>query len=412
MTAQTIREEDLYSSNGSSRAKGLYSLLKETASKWLEDNAMRLSAALSLYTLLSLAPLLVISIKIVAVVAGGQKAATTISHQVQNLMGSQAADAVRPMIANGGKHGSGVVAAIISTVLLIFSATGVFVELQDSMNTIWGVKPKPNQGFGNFVRTRMLSIGMVFGIGFLLLVSMLVSTLLATLAQFLAREVTWLTFVADIIVTFGVVFLLFTGIFKFLPDVKLSWRHVWSGALLTAVLFTLGKYGLTLYFRYGTPTSAFGAAGSLAAVLLWVYYSAFILFFGAEFTKAWSMRLDGGIVPDDHAVQVTEEQRAKEGIPSERRLHAALASSAQGKGAPVADSGRSGQGLSDPGKTGSAQSGRLAIAGCALGGAGLAIGVIVGRSSKPSLSDAGVLRLNDRLKTLDAAIRRAARAKP
>jgi len=410
MTAQTVREDAPKVRTASKSAKALYSLLKDTASNWMEDNAMRLSAALSLYTLLSLAPLLVISIKVIAVVAGGKKATATITHQVQNLMGSKAAEAVQPMIENGGKHGSGVVAAIVSTVLLVFSATGVFVELQDSMNTIWGVKPKPNQGVWNFVRTRMLSVGMVFGIGFLLLVSMLISTVLANLAHFIARDVTWLAIVGDIIVTFGVVFLLFAGIFKFLPDVKLAWKHVWSGALLTTVLFTLGKYGLTLYFRYGTPTSAFGAAGSLAAVLLWVYYSAFILFFGTEFTKVWSMRQDGGILPDDHAVQVTEEQRAREGIPSEERVQIALANSAPEKVGPVGSTGRGGKARLDGSTTKSAQRGRLAIAGCAVGGAGLAIGIIVGRSSKSSLSDAGVLGLNDRLNTLDASIRRAARA--
>ena len=318
MTPETV--SDARRLPGRTDAHGIVSILKDSAANWMKDNAMRLSAALSLYTMLSLAPLLVISIKVVALVAGAKNASVAINHQVSSLMGTQAAEAVKPMIENGGKHGSGVVAAIVSACLLVFSATGVFVELQDSMNTIWGVKPKPNQGIMNFVRTRMLSAGMVFGIGFLLLVSMLMSTILAGLAGLLGGDVKWLAFAADIVISLVVIFALFAGIFKFLPDVKLSWRHVWAGALLTAVLFTIGKYGLGLYFRYGTPTSAFGAAGSLAAVLIWVYYSAFILFFGTEFTKSWARAHDGGVVPDDHAIQVTEEDRARVGIPSQERM--------------------------------------------------------------------------------------------
>lgn len=295
---------------------GALAYLKETASNWMGDNAMRLSAALSLYTILSLAPLLVITIKVLGILwRNADSARANIMHQLTDLMGSDAAKAVQPMLNGGAKHGSGLLASAISFVVLIFSATGVFIELQDSMNTIWGVKPKPNQGIRGFVRNRLLSVGMVFGIAFLLLVSMFVSAVLEAIAKHVAADTKWLAFLLDIVVSFGVITVLFAGIFKFLPDAKVRWKHVWLGAVLTACLFTVGKYGLALYFKYGTPTSAFGAAGSLAAVLLWVYYSSFILFFGAEFTKVWALAHDHAIVPDDHAVKVNE-QDASDAAPS------------------------------------------------------------------------------------------------
>jgi membrane protein len=311
---------------GTENATKLWTILKKTAGDWSQDNAMRLSAALSLYTILSLAPLLVITIKVVGLVVQNKNSAREhLMSQLTNLMGGQAAEAIKPML-DSGAHGSGILATVISTAVLMFSATGVFIELQDSMNTIWGVKPKPNQGVWGFVRNRLLSLGMVFGIGFLLLVSMFVSTVLSTVAQSIVGHHKWLAFVLDIAVSFCAVSVLFGAIFKFLPDVKLQWKNVWMGALLTAGMFTIGKYALALYFKYATPTSAFGAAGSLAAVLLWVYYSSFILFFGAEFTKVWTKRHDHApVIPDEAAVKVTEEDRAERGIPSEKRMQAAVA---------------------------------------------------------------------------------------
>jgi membrane protein len=289
------------------RKLAVFTLLKKTASSWMTDNAMRLSAALALYTILSLAPLLVITIKITGVIwKNANSARQQIMHQMTNLMGTQAAQAIQPILEYGGKHRSGLLATIVSFAVLIFSATAVFNELQGSMNTIWGVKPKPKQGVWGFVRNRLLSLAMVFGIAFLLLVSMFVSTALEAVAKDLAGDTKWFGFTLDIVVSFGIVALLFAAIFKFMPDAKVPWDHVWVGALMTAALFSVGKYGLALYFKYGTPTSAFGAAGSFAAVLLWVYYSSFILFFGAEFTKVWSMERAHGIVPEDHAVKVDE----------------------------------------------------------------------------------------------------------
>ena len=307
-------------------ARLLVPLLKATAAGWMRDNAMRLSAALALYTIMSLAPLMVITAKIVGVVTrDAGYARDQVKAQITVLMGARVAEAVQPMLEGGARPGGGMLAAVLSTAVLLFSATGVFAELQDSMNTIWGVKPKPNQGVRDFIRNRLLSLAMVFGTGFLLLVSMFLTTAIVRLAGYLAGDARWLALTLDPLVSFVVVMVLFGGIFKFLPDVRLAWRHVGVGAALTAALFTAGKYALAMYFGYAEPTSAFGAAGSLAAVLLWVYYSSFILFFGAEFTKVWSVRhLHDAVVPQENAVKVTEEERARQGIPTEKRLADAL----------------------------------------------------------------------------------------
>ncbi|MDP9172868.1 MAG: YihY/virulence factor BrkB family protein [Planctomycetota bacterium] len=284
------------SNEGNQKHPSFLRAVKQTASDWVSDNAMRLSAALALYAILSIAPLLVITIKVVGLIwRNKEQAREHMMAQMTSLMGSQAATGLQPMLDRGSMPGSGVLASVISSAILIFSATGVFVELQDSMNTIWHVQPKRSSGVASFVRNRLISVGMVFGIAFLLLISMFVSTLLASLAKYIAGDAKWLVFLVDVVVSFSVVSLLFGAIFKFLPDIRVPWRDVWHGALMTGFLFTVGKYALALYFKYGAPTSAFGAAGSLVAVLLWVYYSSFILFFGAEFTKVWSHTRTGAL---------------------------------------------------------------------------------------------------------------------
>lgn len=309
------------------RRQAVLPTLKATVAGWVEDKAMRLSAALALYTILSMAPLLVITIKIVGVVLKNKDyARDQITDQITDLLGWRIAQAIQPMIDSSKEPGGGLVATVISSAVLVFSATGVFVELQDSMNTVWGVKPKPNRGIWDFIHHRLLSLAMVFGTGFLLLVSMFVTTLTDHLSNFIAGDRKWFGVFLDIVVSFAVIAVLFAAIFKFLPDVKLMWKNVWLGAVITSGLFTAGKYALALYFRFGSPASAFGAAGSLAAVILWVYYSSFILFFGAEFTKVWSIYHVGDrVVPEEHAVRVTEDDRARQGIPSEKRINDALA---------------------------------------------------------------------------------------
>ena len=301
----------------------LLAVLKQTTADWLQDNAMRLAAALALYTILSMAPLVVITFKIVGLFLH-DRANAQLTQQLTSLMGAETSTFLLSTFQTQGQAHKGIFAVVISTVVLLFSATGVFTELQDSMNTIWGVKPKPNQGIVGLIRNRLLSLAMVFGVGFLLLVSMFISTTLTGLAQYVIGNSSWFAIVVDVSASFLIVTLLFAAIFKFLPDVHLPWRFVWTGAVLTALLFTVGKYGLAMYFKYATPQSAYGAAGSLAAVLIWIYYSAFILFYGAEFTKVWSLKHGHHVIPDGSSVKVTEEDRAQRGIPSEERMHRAL----------------------------------------------------------------------------------------
>lgn len=268
------------------KIKRFWFLVTRAAFAWVDDNVMRLSAALSLYTILSLAPLLVITIRILGWISHGKELARqNMSRQMTILLGSQAAGAVEPIITSTSRHRYGVAATAISTAVLCFSATGAFIELQDSMNTIWGRKTKPNKKIWAFVRNRLLSLGMVFGVGFMLLLSVFVSNVLIGAESYLSVQQEWLGFLTHVVLPFGIVFVLFSAIYKFLPDVSVAWKHVWPGALMAACLFTAGKYGLQIYLAYAAPASAYGAAGSLSAILLWVYYSAFSLFYGAEFTK-------------------------------------------------------------------------------------------------------------------------------
>jgi membrane protein len=292
--------------------KSYWGMVKETFSEYADDKVPRLAAALAYYTIFALAPLLIIAIAIAGIVLRKKdQARTQVLDQVNQLMGKQGADMIGTMVNNAGQHGSGTVATIVSIVILLIAATGVFGELQDSMNTIWEVKPKP-QGFGGMLRQRFLSFAMVMGVAFLLLVSLVVSAAVTGLTSYFGISI--LAQAANIIVSLGVVTLLFAMIFKLLPDVKVQWKDVWIGAISTAILFTIGKYLIGLYLARGSVASVFGAAGSLVAVVVWVFYSAQILFIGAEFTQVYARATGARIVPDSHAEFVTEESRAQAGL--------------------------------------------------------------------------------------------------
>jgi membrane protein len=211
--------------------------------------------------------------------------------------------------------------AVVGIFMLLFGATGVFCQLQDSLNTIWEVKAKPGRGLWNFIRHRLLSLGMVLGIGFLLLVSMVLSTALSAFTDKLGSALSVTGVIAhfiDLIVSMGITALLFAAIFKFLPDVKVEWRHVWVGSVVTALLFALGKHLLGLYLGQESTESTYGAAGSVVIILLWFYYASIILFFGAEFTQVYARRTGSKIVPNDYAVPVSDKQRAQEGLSGEK----------------------------------------------------------------------------------------------
>lgn len=301
------------------KPKNLLEIFKQTFKEWNEDKAPRLAAALSYYTVFSLAPLLVLVIAITSFIIGNNvDIRNEIMRHLQGLVGPQGAEIVSTLIERNSQPGSGILATIIGIVTLLLGATGVFGQLQDALNTIWEVKPKAGRGILGMLKDRFLSFTMVLGTSFLLLVSLVISTALAFLNQFFTDWLGGLGVLAqmiNIIVSIGVVTVIFAMIFKFLPDVKIRWADVWIGSLFTAVLFTIGRILLSIYLGNSATTSAYGAAGSLVVLLLWVYYSSQILFFGAEFTQVYARMYGSRILPTPNARALTETERAHQGMP-------------------------------------------------------------------------------------------------
>jgi membrane protein len=296
-----------------------WGLLKDTGRSWLDDKVPRLAAALAFYTILSAAPLLVIVLGIAGLVfRQSQDVQQHIVDQFGTLIGEEGGKAIQAMLEHASPLGSSITAMVVGAVMLLVGASGVFAELQDALNTIWGVAPKPGRGILATVRDRFLSLAMVFGTGFLLLVTLVLSTALTALTRFAGlADVAVVGQVVNFLVSFVVVTLLFAMIYKFLPDVKITWRDVWIGAVATAFLFVVGKVLIGLYLGNASVGSAYGAAGSLVVFVVWVYYSGMILFLGAEFTKVYANRFGSRIRPAANAVPVTDEARAQQGLPRE-----------------------------------------------------------------------------------------------
>jgi membrane protein len=285
-------------------------LFKDTFSNWNKDHAPRLGAALAYYTVFSLGPLLIIVIAIAGLVFGAEAAQGQIVGQMQGLVGEQGAVFIQAAIESASQPRSSVIASVIGIVTLLLGALGVFAQLQDALNVIWDVTPKPDRGWRGLIEDRLLSFSMILVVGFLLLVSLLASTALAAFFKYVGGVVPMTAVVAEgvnFFVSFAVITLLFALIFKYLPDARIAWSNVWIGAAMTALLFTIGKVILGIYLGNSAVSSAYGAAGSLVVVLVWVYYSAQILFFGAEFTKVYANRYGAGIIPAPNAVRVTQE---------------------------------------------------------------------------------------------------------
>jgi membrane protein len=306
----------------------IWDLLKDTMREWQEDKASRLAAALAYYTIFSMAPLIIIVLGIVGYLFGRDIVGSYLVEQGRGLVGVEGAQIFQAIIANASQPTSSVIATLIGIATLLFGALGVFGQLQDALNTVWGVGPKPGRGIWGFIETRVLSFTMVLGIGFLLLVSLLLSSLLAALSGFLSNWLLSFSVVVlealNLVVSFGVITLLFAMIYKILPDVEIGWSDVWLGAAVTALLFTIGKFALGFYLGRQTFGSTYGAAGSILIILLWVYYSAQILLFGAEFTQVYAKKY-GRIRADEDAVPLTVEMRAKQGIPRAEDIEAVLA---------------------------------------------------------------------------------------
>src|SRR5215203_1228916 len=299
----------------------LWKLLTDTFTEWNEDKPFQLAAALSYYTLFSLAPLLIIAIAVAGLFFGRDATQHQIMSTMQGLVGPQGAEAIEGMIQNASTPSSGILATVVGVVTLLIGAGGVVGQLQDSLNTIWGVAPKPGLGFMGLVRARFLSLAMVLGLGFLLMVSLIVSTALTAVLQVVGgasagESVVWQGI--ELLVSFGFLTLLFALIYKILPDVHMAWKDVWIGAAITAALFTLGKFLIGLYVGQSGVSSAYGAAGSLIVVLVWVYYSALIVFFGAEFTQVYANTYGSGVTPDEHVTAVSKDKQA----PAKEEQHA------------------------------------------------------------------------------------------
>ncbi len=287
------------------RSRVVLELLKETLSSWSEDNAFRLSAALAYYAVFSLSPLLIMAIAIAGALFGNSGAPAEVIDQIRMLIGPIGAKAVVDLLRNA-THFHGGAVSVLGVFSLAFGATGVFVSLQDGLNTVWGVKQKPRNLVVGFVRQRLHTLTLVLGIGFLLLVSLLASAVISAGAKYFNRELNMLEG-ADFLVSFGIITLLFAMIYKMLPDTRIRWKDVWIGAAATSLLFSWGKLLIGLYVGRSSFTSVYGAAGSLVLILAWVYYSSLILFLGAEFTRAYANRFGGRIVPTENAEPLLPE---------------------------------------------------------------------------------------------------------
>jgi membrane protein len=292
--------------------RSIVALFKNTASEWVEDKCPQLGAALAYFTVFSLAPLILVLLAVFGLFFGSSEhAREKITEQLQYFIDPSGIKVIKDIAASAAKPTSSVLATSLGIIVALFGASGVFGQLQDALNTIWGVKPKPGAGLWGFLRARFLSFAMVAGVCFLLLVSLTVETILKGLSGYLRSMLPggdalalMLFFLFDLVV----IVLLFAMIFRFLPDAKIAWRNVWVGATLTAVLFVIGKFFLGLYLGSGAAGSAYGAASSLITLLLWIYYAAQILLFGAEFTQVYTNTYGSHIEPEEHAVRVEKRE--------------------------------------------------------------------------------------------------------
>jgi membrane protein len=298
------------------RSRSLVPVLKQTVKGFSEDDCPTMAAALSYYTVFSLPPLLLLLLTLLGAVLDPQDIQGTLESQMREIMGPAGAGQVRTILANADRPGGGAtLPAVLSVIALLIGATGVFGQLQAALNKAWGVAPDPSKGgVKNMLLKRMFGVGMVLGLSFILLVSLVVSAVLSAfgdqLGRFLPEGLSApLLEAINFAGSLAIIALLFGAIFKVMPDARIAWSDVGVGALVTAVLFVAGKFVLGLYLGRSNPGEAFGAAGALAVMLVWIYYSSMIVLLGAEFTQAWAEHRGSGIVPEKGAVRVIRETR-------------------------------------------------------------------------------------------------------
>ena len=293
-----------------------FRILKDTIDSFLNNSGLKLSASLSYYTIFSLAPLLLLMISLAGIFFGRDAIQGQVFGEINGLIGNEAAAQIQEIIKNMELSGKTTTAVVIGGITLIIGATSVFVDIQESINIIWKVKAKPKRGWLKLVTDRLLSSSLIVGLGFLLIVSLLVNGALLALSGWLKNyfpDVTLIVFqIVNIVISFMVIMTLFGVIFKVLPDAKISWKDVRSGAFFTACLFMLGRLLIGIYINYTSTGSAYGAAGSLIVILVWVYYTAAILYFGAEFTRVYAEYTGARIEPADYAVYVEQYEKERD----------------------------------------------------------------------------------------------------
>jgi len=283
-------------------------VLKATMNGFLEHKILKMSAALAYITMFSIGPLLLVILFLSDIFLGRDAIEGTIYGQIKNFVGPASAEQIQTIIQNLALSDEGLIAGIIGVVTLLIGATSVFAEIQDSINTIWGIKPKKQSGFWLFLKARLLSFGVITSIGFILLVSLALSTILEVLSdQFFSQfseSAVYFIYIANSIVTFIVISLLFGSIFKILPDARIKWQQVRLAAFVTALLFMLGKFLISFYIANSNLRDVYGTAGSFVILMVWVYYSSVILYFGAEFAKRYAIEFENPIIPYDYAEAV------------------------------------------------------------------------------------------------------------
>lgn len=297
--------------------------MKEAAKAFSGDNAVKLSAALSYYTIFAIGPLLVIVLSLSGIFLGEAAVEGKLYGQIRGLIGSEAAKQVQEIIQNIQKTNNSTIGAIIGGIVLVIGATGIFAEIQDSINYIWSLKAKPKRGFIKLLMNRLLSFSLIISLGFLLIVSLVANALMDILNERLTRffpdTMVYIIYGLNIVLLLAVISLLFAIIFKVLPDGKIKWKDAFVGAFFTSILFLIGKSAIGYYLGNSKLGSTYGTAASVVIILTWVYYTSIILYFGAEFTKIYALEFGGGIVPNETAVFIIK-QEAKELEISPRRL--------------------------------------------------------------------------------------------
>jgi len=299
------------------RLKNIFNFLKEVMDNFIDDRVLKYSASLSYYTVFSIAPILIIIISIAGIFFGRDAVQGQIAGQISGLVGPEAATQIQSMIGNTHRSGNNLFASILSACILIIGATSIFNEIQDSINSIWGLKSKPKRGLLKMVINRLISFSLIISLGFIAMVSLLLDAAIKIVSDYMGRiPGAGIYFVQTLnyLLNFVVISFMFSVIFKVLPDAKIKWRDVIKGAILTAILFIIGREVISFYVAKNNFTSIYGAAASIVIILVWVYYTAVILYFGAEFTKVYSINYGSRILPNDYAVWVTvkeEEQPDK-----------------------------------------------------------------------------------------------------